>query len=271
MITQTTNDQAIPPSAFAHVVQPFTAISLEDLCSVALLRRVDTKYVLREHQLYQALANLSEDYAVLEIAGRRLHHYRTLYFDTPNFALYRQHHNGLRSRYKVRSRAYMDTHLNFLEVKHKTNKDITIKSRQQMPEMTMHMDTLAEGFIESYYPDAPQDLEPKVWNSFQRITLVSKHAMERLTLDIGVHFWWKQKRAALPGIAVAEVKQPSFSLQSDFVDQMRMLGVRAMRFSKYCMGVSLLYDQVKHNNFKPQWLYIDKLLHSQGGLQWAIS
>ena len=42
--------------------------------------------------LYPALASLTEHYRILEIDGVRLHRYGTLYFDTADSALYRQHH-----------------------------------------------------------------------------------------------------------------------------------------------------------------------------------
>lgn len=250
--------------SFAHALQRFAPINLAAMGTVALLHRMDTKYVMSETQLYQALSRLVEGYEVLEIDGCRLHRYQTLYFDTPGFALYRQHHDGRRSRYKVRSRAYVDSNLTFLEVKHKTNKNITVKSRLQTPKLITHVDAGAGNFLETCYPDAPRGLSPKLWNGFRRITLVSKHRVERLTLDVALHFWWGQTHVTLPGIAIAEVKQQDFSLRSDFVGQMRALGVRAIGFSKYCMGISLLYDQVKSNNFKPQWLYIDKMMQKGG-------
>ena len=45
----------------------------------------------------------------------------------------------------------------------------------------------------------------KLFNTFQRITLVSKHSVERLTLDIDLSFQAGGTHAALPGIAIAEV------------------------------------------------------------------
>jgi hypothetical protein len=48
--------------------------------------------VLHVDHLYGALASLTEHYRILEIDGVRLHRYETLYFDTTDFALYRQHH-----------------------------------------------------------------------------------------------------------------------------------------------------------------------------------
>jgi hypothetical protein len=245
---------------FSRVLRRFTPISLTQMHNVALLRRIDTKYVLSEAQLYQALTRLTADYDVLEIEGRRLHRYQTLYFDTPDFALYRQHHDGWRDRYKVRSRVYVDSDQAFLEVKRKTNKNVTVKSRLQTPEVVTQVDAQTDGFLHTHFPQATEALEPQLWNSFYRITLVSKHSVERLTLDIDLSFQAGGTHAALPGIAIAEVKQEAFSLRSEFVGQMRALGVRSMSFSKYCIGVSLLYDQVKRNTFKPQWLYIDKII-----------
>ena len=80
-----------------------------------------------------------------------------------------------------------------------------------------------------------------------------------MTIDRGLSFQANEKHLPLPGIAIAEVKQAAFSLRSEFVGQMRAQGARPMSFSKYCTGVSRLYDQVKANRFKPQQRYLDKL------------
>ena len=84
--------------------------------------------------------------------------------------------------------------------------------------------------------------------------------MERLTIDLNLDFGCPDRNLAWPGVIVAEVKQPKYSVKSDFVQMMRELGLRPRSFSKYCMGVSLLYDdQVPHNRFKPNQLLIQKL------------
>ena len=68
-------------------LRSYRAIGLSEMGHVALLRRTDVKYLLSEEQLLCALAGLTGAYRVLEIEGRRLHRYRTIYFDTPNLAL----------------------------------------------------------------------------------------------------------------------------------------------------------------------------------------
>ena len=247
-----------------RLLHRFDTISLKQMDGVALLNRTDTKYVLQTAQLQQALAQLTDRYRVLQVKGNRLNHYQTVYFDTPDFALYTRHHDGFRNRYKVRSREYVDSHIAFLEVKFKTNKNRTIKSRLQTPDVVTEFDAQSTDFVHAHYPNDPEMLEPKLWNEFLRITLVSKHSVERLTLDVNLEFRRGWDSAALPGVAIAEVKQDGFNMQSDFIRQMRAMGVRPSGFSKYCMGVATLVDDVKKNNFKPYMLRVGKLM--QGGI-----
>ena len=98
-----------PVSSRDDFVDCFDPISLAQMDEVALLDRTDTKYVMNEGQLFTALISLTGYYQILDINGIRLNHYRTLYFDTTNFALYLRHHADGRNRYKVRSREYVDT------------------------------------------------------------------------------------------------------------------------------------------------------------------
>jgi hypothetical protein len=248
----------------------FAPIGLTQMEDVALLRRIDTKYVLGEAQLTQALSHLTTAYHVLEVEGQRQQNYETLYFDTPDFALYRQHHDGWRSRYKVRSRVYADSGLAFLEVKHKTNQNITVKHRVQTPEIVTRIDDWAEDFLYTCFPYPSTALTVKLQNAFRRITLVSAHGIERVTVDLDLRFAANGTHLPLPGIVIAEVKQAGFSLRSEFVGQMRALGVRPMSFSKYCTGVAQLCDQVKTNRFKPQQLCLDKLTQERKS-SWTIS
>lgn len=42
---------------------------------------------------------------------------------------------------------------------------------------------------------------------------------------------------------------------------MRDARIRKTGFSKYCIGVSLLYPTIKHNNFKAHQRLLQKLVH----------
>ena len=256
------------PEELAQVetcVRGFASLSLAELEGYALLRRSDTKYLLNFEHFRELFPALTTHYKILEIEGRRLHHYRTLYFDTPGFALYRQHHAGRRHRYKVRYRHYTDSNLAFVEVKEKVRAHRTVKHRQRVDRIS---DTLAvdggASFVRSRSPYSAGALEPTLGNEFLRITLAGKDLPERLTVDLGLRLFSEEGGATLPGLVVMEVKQKRFSFDSPAICRLRTLGVRPLDFSKYCAGVNLLYPQVKGNGFKPRMLKMYKIM--QGGV-----
>ncbi|HNT54272.1 MAG TPA: polyphosphate polymerase domain-containing protein [Anaerolineaceae bacterium] len=247
------------PTDLALAAAGFAPISLKQMDAVALLNRVDTKFVLPIGQLLQTLAVLQSDYWVLAVNGHRLNHYRTLYFDTPDFALYNLHVNDRADRYKVRSRQYLDSGDSFLEVKHKTRKDRTVKERIATGQPVTHLTRETEDWLRTVFPYDAHDLEPRLWNTFTRITLVSRQHCERVTLDLDLTFHTPAQLARLDGLAVAEVKLNLGHTGSLFLAQMRALHVQPRGFSKYCIGVSMLYDQVKKNALKPKLLWLDRM------------
>jgi hypothetical protein len=237
----------------------YEPIDLEQMEDVALLNRMDTKFVMSAGQLREALAALEQDYWMLSVHGQRLNHYRTLYFDTPKFDLYLMHVNGRADRYKVRSREYTDTHLSFLEVKHHTPKDRTIKERMSTADPLTWMTAEAEDWLRGVFPFDSRALEPKLWNNFTRLTLVSKQICERVTLDFDLSFHTNSRSTSLDHIAIAEVKMDRGNCRSPFMHQMHAQMIHPRGFSKYCMGVGLLYDNVKKNALKPKLLWLDKM------------
>lgn len=252
------NDRGL--ASWQELAGGFEPISLAEMDGVALLNRLDTKYVMTTRQLWDALTNLQQDYWMLEVEGLRLNRYRTLYFDTPDFALYHAHVNKRPERYKVRSREYADSHLAFLEVKHRTRKDRTIKDRVRTPEQVIAMTAAMTDWLGSVSPVDGSTLEPKLWNSFLRMTLVNKQCCERVTLDLGLAFATDTRRLQLDGIAIAEVKMDGLSGASPFMLQMRAQRIHPRGFSKYAVGVALLYDGVKKNTLKPRLIWVEKMM-----------
>jgi hypothetical protein len=113
-----------------------------------------------------------------------------------------------------------------------------------------------------------------LWNDYTRITLVSKGRAERVTIDLNLAFTPAHGctstppdgrtqpftgSASLPGIVVAEVKYGGSRQDSEFVRLMRAYHVRATSFSKYCVGVSLIYPAVKHNRFKAKQRLVERI------------
>ncbi len=238
-------------------------ISLSKMEDVALLNRTDTKYVLPVTTLQQIMPQLSNAYSALVVNKQRCSQYQTLYFDTTEFALYHRHHAGILNRYKVRSREYVDSQLAFLEVKHKTNKGRTIKSRVQTPALATSFPGETSEFLHRAYPYDTAELEPKLWVDYTRITLVSHHRKERATIDLDLSYTWNGQTISLPHMAIVEIKQEGFSHRSDIERHLRRYQVRATGFSKYCVGISLLYPEIKHNNFKTKLRLIEKLKRGQ--------
>lgn len=239
------------------LLNTFQPISLEEMDSVKLMNRTDTKYIFNKSELPSILQNLKNDYRCFYINGTRLSTYKTLYFDTEDFLLYRQHHNGILNRYKLRHRSYVESNLNFLEIKFKTNKDRTIKTRIKN-KLQGNFDDQASQFIEKTMPYKAFNLKPNVWINYQRITLVNITNGERLTIDTGLEIINNEKVLKLDKLVIAELKRGSKQF-SPFVKLMRDLHIQPGGISKYCMALALTQSNLKTNNFKEKLLKLRKV------------
>lgn len=264
-VVQVQPNWTVRQSDIGSLVEGFDPISLQGMEGAALLNRMDTKFVLTLDQVRTALEALQPDYCTLCINGQRMNHYRTLYFDTPGFALYHDHVNGRAERYKVRSREYTDTHLSYLEVKHKTRKNRTVKERIPTAGQVVTMTPEMAGWLKDVTPLDAGSLVPKLWNTFTRVTLVSKVVPERVTLDFDLVFYSENETAGMDGLVVAEVKHDANRDSSPFLRQMRDQKILPHSFSKYTIGVALLYEGVKKNTVKSKIHWLEKLTQRTAG------
>jgi hypothetical protein len=242
----------------SSILMRFEPISLQEMDGVRLMNRTDTKFMIGIKQLEQLLLSLDANYRVLEVEGARINRYKTLYFDTPDFLCYRQHHSGKRNRFKVRKREYVESHISYLEYKEKTNKGRTIKSRIKLGEIDDTLNDRENAFIDER-THRHFTYEPKLWNSFGRITLVDTVAGERLTIDTDIAFEMADSLAGIPELVIIEVKRDENSGASEVLRQLKHQLVRPESMSKYCLGVALLYPEMKSNNFKQKLLKIEKI------------
>jgi hypothetical protein len=243
-----------------NIVDAFEPISLSEMEGTALLDRTDTKFMLDQGTLIELLKEVQGDYRILEVKGIRMNRYKTLYFDTPDLDFYHLHQNGKKNRHKVRSRKYLDSDLCFLEVKFKNNKGRTIKQRVVIDDFELDLSSDSQDFILKA-SGIDYSLVPAIWNSFTRITLVSKEDTERLTIDLNLGFQSDEDAIKLDHLVILEVKQPQASRNSKFIQALKRRHVRPDRISKYCLGVALLKDGIKRNAFKSKILKIEKLDH----------
>ena len=257
--TTETDDYGEIERLLAH----FSPVYLSDMADATLLNRIDTKYLIPVKYLTSILKQVEAQYRILDVDRIRLNRYHTVYYDEPDFTFYTQHHNRHGDRYKVRARRYVDSNVSFFEVKHKTNKKRTIKSRLPLDKSSETQAGDLNVFIEHHVPTSSAQLEVKLWNDYLRFTLVDLAKPERVTIDLALTFGYENTQVSLPGFAIAEVKQRHFSHDSYFIQQMRRLGIRSSSFSKYCAGVYLLHDNVKTNNFKPIMRQVQKLVDGE--------
>jgi hypothetical protein len=231
-------------------LESFEPISLEEMDNVRLMNRVDVKYTFREDRLISFLEKLKENYRVLEVNGCRSSRYESLYFDTPQFDLYHQHHSGRMNRYKIRVRKYVESNLHFFEIKFKNNKGRTLKNRIRQQQVIESIEGKAGEFLLKHTNLQQEKLEPKLWVNYTRITLVHRTIAERVTLDLNLTFRKGNEVREIPNLVIAEVKQDKAS-SSAFVRLMRDNFIREGSISKYCFGVASLFRE-RFNNFKSQ-------------------
>ena len=236
----------------------FNLTTLKEMDNVKLLNRVDTKYVFNYNKLYTVLGSLKEYYKVLDVNGIKQNRYETLYFDTPDFKLYLDHHNGKTNRYKVRYRKYVDSNLVFFEVKFKNNKGRTIKSRIKRDNIEGIIEGESTELINKKTPINAEKLQSQLWVNYSRITLVSKFTTERLTLDLDLQFKKGEQEVSYQNLVIAEIKQEKTGA-SPFINIMKQNSIRAGSISKYCFGVVALIEGIKKNNFKYKLSTLKKL------------
>jgi hypothetical protein len=244
-----------------ELLDPFEPITLQEMDRVKLMNRMDTKFAFRFSELNTLLPLLTLNYRVLTIEGTNTPHYESLYFDDERFSFFRDHHNGKGDRFKVRIRKYVESNLFFLEIKHKikgrTDKKriVTDQFNEVLPESDL-------AFVQKEL-QANKNLVPTMWNSFQRITLVSKTENERLTLDFNILFEKGGIKKTFKQLVIAELKQEDLNRNSVFYQLMKEQRIRPYRLSKYCLGSVEIYgeDKLKFNRFKKKLLYLKKINH----------
>ncbi|TKG96632.1 polyphosphate polymerase domain-containing protein [Puteibacter caeruleilacunae] len=233
-------------------------IPLSEISEARLMRRVDTKFVFNISLLPQLLDVIAPNYNVVDINNRLIHDYESCYFDTQNYEFFQQHQRGIRDRYKVRFRRYLNNNLTFFEIKQKTNKDETIKERVRYTKEEYSLTAPCRTLLERKIPGIADDLHPTLKNNFIRITLVHKKIPERVTIDYNISVTDVQRESTreFNQVCIVELKRDLRTKSYDFVDALRALQIHPMGFSKYCMGLILLESPVKSNRFKPRFLNI---------------
>lgn len=241
-----------------YTLNNFEGIALKDMDSVKLMNRKESKYTIRTLTLLSVLDQIHQDYYILDIDQQRIMPYETVYYDYPDFALYTSHQNGKLNRYKVRTRTYEQTGSRFLELKFKTNKKITIKKR--IPAMAPFKLEEHKAFMTKYFPLSPQFLEEKIQINYNRITLVDKALKERITIDLNLRYKSESIITGCEDLSIIEIKHEGDLKSSKIENVLRERKIKPLSISKYCLGISQHYGQVKSNNMYEKIREINKTL-----------
>ena len=244
-----------------ELLKTFAPISLEQMSSVKLMNRTDTKFVTTQQRLQQLLTMALKDYYIQEIDGQRNLEYDTTYFDTRGFDMYCEHQHGHANRQKIRFRTYCISGLQFMEVKTKNNHGRTKKKRMEVTDMNLRDEEKRQFLSEHLRYDAGS-LQPALNNHFSRITLVNRAKTERLTIDSNLRFHNLQNDLMLDmgDLVIIELKRDG-QVFSPVLEMLHQLHIHPHGFSKYCMGSALTCQHLLPvNRFKTKLIEVRKLV-----------
>lgn len=226
------------------LLDAFRPVPLDALdAAVALRVRADRKYIIEHPTLGVLLRRLAQTHRVLEIAGRRVFAYDSVYFDTPSLDTARAHVQRRRRRFKARSRLYLDSGVCAFEVKLKGARGETVKHRLPYdPADHGRVTAGAEAFLGEHLDHVPE-LSPVLRTAYRRSTLAGPG--ERVTVDHDLSFGPARLRR---GWAIVETKSPRGNGVADAV--LRDLGARPLALSKYLIGSGLTLMENPPNDIR---------------------
>lgn len=238
-------------------------ISLDEMKSVKLMNRTDTKFVAPRCVLAQILKRAAQMEYMVQYTTGVLNNYSTIYYDTPELEMYTMHHNRKLCRQKVRSRTYIESKISFLEIKNKNNRGRTKKIRISVSDTDTTLigeNFEAVKFIEKNTKYTFSNLRPSLTTEFSRITLVNKEKTERITIDLNVNFhnFIHDNDDNLNDIIIIELKQDGRYV-STMRQILRELRIMPFKISKYCVGTALTNPDVKSNRFKKKIILLKKI------------
>lgn len=217
----------------------------------SLMNRYDSKFILTSEEASNLLNNLSNEYDLISNNGQTVRLYETRYFDTFQRDSFYMHHKGKLPRHKIRTRTYLDTNDQFLEIKFKNNKDKTEKFRININNSNdLLIQSNVVTFLNEHNINHLDALEEAVIVKYNRISLIHKNLIERVTFDFNITFANDQKNTLPNDMVIVEIKKET-KFKSLVFSLLKSMNKRAISISKYCYGLISIDPSLKHNNFNP--------------------
>lgn len=236
------------------ILNNFGIVDNNLLSDSMLINRVDSKFFFHKNDIKDIILQIANDYSIIDYGHGLINNYLTEYYDTEDFLFYLNHHNKKNNRLKLRFRSYINSEIDYFEIKRKKNGK-TLKDRKKL--LKNNLDNQIENFKSKHNFEV--EIETKLFTQFNRITFVNNSKTERVTLDFNLNFFIDDTKSNLSDICVLELKQERLNRNSNLFSILRNKNIRKSKFSKYFVGVNLLYPNIKNNAFKETKLKLDKM------------
>lgn len=251
--------------ALDKAIEALRPITLDEMDSVKLLNRIDTKYLTNEAGLVSVLRDAAAaGYRALVVEGKKVSRYTSVYYDTAGLRMFLDHHNRRLVRQKVRTRTYVESGQTFLEIKRKNNHGRTKKKRMEIPQaelMDFRADATACDYLAAKSWFTVDQLSPVLDTRFRRITLVNPAKTERLTIDMALCFtnFRTGHETSLQDAVIIELKQDGRA-ESQMKGILLDNRIKPMRISKYCIALTLTDPSAKSGRFKEKVRRVEKTI-----------
>lgn len=239
----------------AQLLENTPTIDLWDLPEESALQtRTDRKYSLTAEQAGNVLGCVPELISVT-VNGLTQSNYESVYFDTPALRSYTDAAHGRRRRFKVRTRTYVDTATSLVEIKVKSGRGETIKSRiESTAAARTELNDLEMAFVAttleaSGIHDADhivENLTPSLATLYKRATLLAPDG-SRTTVDTNLECVRGQQNVEFPALVLIETKSNGSPNPID--KALWKAGHRPQSISKFATGMALLQPDLHHNKW----------------------
>ena len=230
----------------------FEPVGLDEIVTTADLQtRKDRKYLVPIQDLATVLDMHRHAARILTIDDRRAFRYRSTYFDTIELESYLGAERRRPRRFKVRTRHYVDTGTDMLEVKTRNQRGLTVKRRRPCDPREEHaLSPDGRAFVaECLSGHTPAlRLRPSLTTGYHRSTLVLPGDDARITVDVDLA--WDSTDGRHLGVGDVALVETKTGGQPCAVDRsLWALGHRPVTISKYCTGLAALHPQLPANKW----------------------
>ncbi len=238
--------------ALADELLNLAPVGLGELTATADLQtRQDRKYLVPNAAVPALVSALDAGCRVLTIGDRKQFSYRSTYFDTSELDSYFGAAHRRPSRFKVRTRHYLDTQLCMLEVKTRDGRGRTVKHRLTCdPAEESGLTADGQAFVETIGQTSAvaSDLWPLLTTTYRRATLLlDLDDAARVTIDTDLRWRGFAAELSLGPVTLIETKTTTHPCAFDHL--LWRAGHRPTTISKYCTGMAALDPTLAANKW----------------------